>query len=357
MPAGAYRHAIACVEDVTDFRDRIRRPGVEVVALHRSKIGTQRLRRELYRLCRRLRPALVHTRNLSGLDALLPARLAGVRHAVHGEHGWDVDNLHGQQWKPALLRRLHRPLVDRYVTVSQDLQRFLVERIGVPPRRVTQIYNGVDTERFAPAAPAPSATAAAEAAALLPPAFQGPGLLRIGTVGRLQAVKDQASLLQAFAALLQREPALRERARLLVVGDGPLEQPLRQQAQALGIAALTWFSGPSSKVPALLRAIDVFVLPSLNEGISNTILEALATGLPVLASDAGGNPELVTPDLSGALFAPGDVQALTALLQRYASDDALRRRHGEAARRSALERFSLPAMVARYQGVYDGLLA
>mgnify|MGYP001385354370 CR=1 FL=1 len=95
MPASRFRHAIACVEDFSDFRQRLARPDVEVFALHRARIGVHRLRRELFRRCRRLRPAIVHSRNRSGLDALLPARLGGVRYCVHGEHGWDVDDLHG----------------------------------------------------------------------------------------------------------------------------------------------------------------------------------------------------------------------------------------------------------------------
>ncbi|MEG1052070.1 MAG: glycosyltransferase, partial [Janthinobacterium sp.] len=103
MPESAFRHGIVCIEDYSDFRDRIVRRDVPVIALKRSRIGVWAMRRELYKLCRTLRPAILHTRNQSALDALLPARLAGVRHAVHGEHGWDVDNLRGDRWKPALL--------------------------------------------------------------------------------------------------------------------------------------------------------------------------------------------------------------------------------------------------------------
>jgi glycosyltransferase involved in cell wall biosynthesis len=145
LPAERFRHAVACIESFSDFRQRIERTDVDVVALQRSLVGASGVRREIFRLCRRLRPALVHSRNQSGLDALLPARLAGVRRSVHSEHGWDIDNLDGSQWKPKLLRRLHSPLVDEYIAVSKDLQRFLAQRIGIAPHRITQIYNGVDT--------------------------------------------------------------------------------------------------------------------------------------------------------------------------------------------------------------------
>lgn len=150
MPESAYRHAIICVEDFSDFRDRIQHQNVEVIALHRSKIGVRQMQREIYALCRRLRPAIIHTRNQSGLDALLPAWLARVPCRIHGEHGWDVDNIDGKKLKPALLRRLHTPLVDGYITVSRHLANYLVNEVGIDTRRITQIYNGVDTEKFYP---------------------------------------------------------------------------------------------------------------------------------------------------------------------------------------------------------------
>lgn len=348
MPASAYRHAVVCIEDYSDFRDRIRTPGVEVVALHRSRIGLWSLRRQLFSTIRRLAPAIVHSRNLSGLDALLPARLAGVRRTVHGEHGWDVDNLRGERWKPILLRRLHAPLVSRYVTVSADLKRFLIDRVGIPPTRVMQICNGVDTVRFAP----PSG----DRDSALPPDFRGQDLLRIGTVGRAQPVKDQATLLHAFAAVLGRRPWLRPRLRLMIIGGGPLLEVLRALAATLGIADQCWLPGPMTDMPAVLQGLDIFVLTSLNEGISNTLLEAMATGLPVLATAVGGNQELVLPERVGQLFAPGDVAALAGLLDRLVDDSGLRQRWAAQARDHAVAQHGLGQMIEAYRKVYDELL-
>ena len=348
MPASAYRHAIACVEDYSDFRQRIVRPEVEVIALHRSKVGLWHVRRELFGLCRRLRPAILHSRNQSGLDALLPARVAGVPHTVHGEHGWDVDNLDGRKWKPALLRRLHSPLVDRYLTVSKDLERYLVARVGIAPDRITQIYNGVDTARFSP-------TTEPRRGAL-PAGFCAEDSIVIGSVGRIQAVKDQATLLRAFAGLAANRPELRDRLRLVVAGDGPLLAELRKLADSLAIGPATWFPGALENIPAVLRGLDVFVLPSLNEGISNTVLEAMATGLPVLATAVGGNIELVEDGVNGRLFAAGDSAALAGLLADYASSASLRCDHSLAARRISQDRFSLQSMTNRYAAVYDSLL-
>ena len=166
-------------------------------------------------------------------------------------------------------------------------------------------------------------------------------------------MKDQASLLQATAAVLRRRPEFRANARVMIVGDGPLLAELRATADALGLGDITWLPGSSADVPVLLRAMDLFVLPSLNEGISNTILEAMATGLPVLASAAGGNVELVDDGVTGGLFPAGDVPALAALIERHLENAELRQREGAAARAKAEGRFSLPAMVRAYQAVYD----
>ena len=348
MPARLFRHAVICIDDYSSFRDRIQRADVEVIALHRPHVGVMAVRRAIYRICRRLRPAIVHTRNLSGLDALLPAWLARVPFRLHSEHGWDVDNLQGQQWKPALLRRLHAPLVTHYLTVSRDLARFLETRIGISPTRISQIYNGVDTSRFVPKGQMIHDE--------LPVNFRGAGLFRIGTVGRLQAVKDQALLLRAAARLLRLRSELRETLRMVIVGDGPMFAPLNDAAQSLGLADITWFAGASQRVPQIMQALDVFVLPSLNEGVSNTILEAMAAGLPVLASRVGGNPELVDHGETGFLFDSGDEAALCARLQDYCDEPALCDRHASAARARAEKDFSLQAMVRHYADLYRDLI-
>ncbi|MGH8595830.1 MAG: glycosyltransferase, partial [Gammaproteobacteria bacterium] len=191
---------------------------------------------------------------------------------------------------------------------------------------------------------------------LVPATFCGSGVVRIGTVGRLQQVKDQATLLRAFAALCAALPTDRSRLRLLIVGDGPLLGDLRALAISLGIADAVWFPGALDTIPEVLRAMDIFVLPSLNEGISNTLLEAMASGLPVVATAVGGNLELVEDGVCGRFFQPGDHLGLAQLLAEYAADPASRGDHGRAARNAVLNKFSLEAMVASYEAIYDRVL-
>lgn len=347
LPQNEFRHVVVCVEDHSDFRQRIERPDVDVIALFRSRVGVMGVRRSLYRLFRELRPRIVHSRNQSGLDALPPAWLAGVSARVHGEHGWEMSDLDGRRWKPTLLRRLHSPFVHRYVAVSADLKRFLVERVGISRDRITTICNGVDTERFAPG-PAPASLG-------LPSDFLGSDVVRIGTVGRLQPVKDQSTLVAAVAELAQRRPDLHSRVRLVLVGDGPLRATLQQQVEQRGIAELTWFAGANGSVAEWLRAVDVFVLPSLNEGISNTLLEAMATGLPSLVTPVGGNVELVFDGQCGRFFDAGDASGLATCLATYLDDPQLRRAHGAAARLRVEGQFSLQAMVDGYRDLYREL--
>jgi sugar transferase (PEP-CTERM/EpsH1 system associated) len=280
---------------------------------------------------------------MSGLEAVLPAFLARVPYYIHGEHGWDVSDLGGGGRKPAFLRRIHSPFVDRYITVSQHIKRYLVERVGIADERITQIYNGVDTDRFMPAA--------SRTRDVLPRDFADASSVIIGTVGRAQPIKDQETLIRAFA-LLSRESSLAERARLAIIGDGPLLGRLRELVESLGIARRTWLPGAMNNVPDVMRTFDVFVLPSLLEGISNTVLEALATGLPVLATAVGGNVELVQDGATGRLFPPRDVDSLTKLLADYVADPTLRQTQARNARQVAVEKFGLSSMVERYEAVY-----
>jgi glycosyltransferase involved in cell wall biosynthesis len=178
----------------------------------------------------------------------------------------------------------------------------------------------------------------------------------VGTVGRLDPIKNHRGLLQAFHAILERHPDWRGRVRLIIAGDGPLRAELAPLAADLGLGDSVWFPGARPDVPELMRAMDVFVLPSINEGISNTILEAMSTGRPVVAGRTGGNPELVVDGLTGALYDPDGEGALAAALEKYVQQSDLRRSHGEAARRRVVEQFSLEAMVARYGDFYDDVL-
>lgn len=346
MPSDRYRHAIVCIDRSTDFKKRIKRADVEVVDINKRPGRDPRAQLRLFSALRSLQPEILHTRNLAALDALLPAAFAGIRHRIHGEHGWDVNDLGGTNPKLKWLRRLYTPLVTRYVTVSRDLNRYLTEVVRIDARRIRQLYNGVDAVRFSP-----SADRAGVRAAYLPDA--GDDEVVVGTVGRLQPVKGHATLIAAFAELLSDPAVPREKLKLAIVGDGALRDALVEQARDAGIADRCWFPGHLDDIPGAMRCLDVFVQPSLAEGVSNTILEAMATGLPIVATDVGGNPELVMPEQTGKLIPSDNPAAMSVALKAYVLDANLRRMHGTAARERVMSQFSTDKMIQRYLDLYD----
>lgn len=348
MPEGRYRHAIVCLQGYSDFRQRIRRHDVEVIALDKQPGKDPGLYFRLWRTLRRLKPDIVHTRNLSALEGQAVAALAGVAARVHGEHGRDVFDLHGANRKYNLLRRGLRPLVGRYIAVSQDLENWLRQTVGVQADRVAQIYNGVDSARFHPRT--------GERPAIGPAGFTAGNVVVIGSIGRMAAVKDFPTLVRAFLRLLDSEPEARARLRLAIVGEGEAREPCLELLRQGGAADLAWLPGERADTPELLRGMDVFVLPSLGEGTSNTILEAMASGLPVVATNVGGNPELVSEGTTGTLVPPAGADKLAEALRGYIADPERRRLHGQAARAEVERRFSMDAMVNGYLEVYDRVL-
>jgi sugar transferase (PEP-CTERM/EpsH1 system associated) len=348
MPPERYRHAVVCITDYTNFRSRIKRDDVAVIALHKQPGRDWKVYARMWQALRELRPTIVHTRNVAGLDAVVPAFLAGVRGRVHGEHGRDMYDLHGQNRRHQWLRRGLAPLIDRFVPLSRDLERWLTDEIGISSHKMRRICNGVDITRFS--------VRGATRQPIVDSPFNDNNYCVIGSVGRMQAVKDPMNLAQAFVLLLQRRPDLRAVARLAMIGDGALHPQVAQFIQAQGVADLAWLPGARNDVPELLRHVDVFALPSLAEGISNTILEAMASGLPMVATEVGGNGELIDAGATGLLVPAADAEALSKALECYVDDVSMRQRHGQAGRQRVEQQFSIAAMVQRYQAVYDELI-
>jgi sugar transferase (PEP-CTERM/EpsH1 system associated) len=348
MPAERFRHAVIALTEVSEFRGRVQRDDVQFHALHKPPGQGLRVAPKLVRLLRELQPTVVHTRNLGALEMVVPSMWAGVPVRVHGEHGWDVGDPDGRSLKCRLIRRVYRPFVHRYVALSRQLQRYLVEGVGVSAARIEQIYNGVDTQRFRPASQGRMPITGAP--------FTDPSLWLVGTVGRLQAIKDPLLLGRAFVRALELQPEAARRMRLVLAGEGPLRQALQQLLADSGHETLTWMAGERHDVPDVMRGLDAFVLPSRAEGISNTILEAMATGLPIVATDVGGNSELLDDGVSGRLVPADDIDALARAMLDDLRNPLRARQRGAVARDVAQRRFSLDQMVSAYGDLYERLL-
>ncbi|NIB43133.1 TIGR03088 family PEP-CTERM/XrtA system glycosyltransferase [Pseudomaricurvus alkylphenolicus] len=347
MEPDAYRHKIICLGYCNPaFSERIKRDDIEIVALNKGDGFDFPMMLELRRILKRWKPAIIHSRNIAALEMQLVTLGIGSIKRIHGEHGRDIGDLNGQNWKYNALRKVSSLWVDRFITVSKDMEQWLQQDVGIPRQKLTQIYNGVDLTKFMPRETSVNTESS------MP---EQPPII-VGTVGRLDPVKAQNLLIDAVAKLVSLSSHNRDHLKLWIIGDGPEKQVLQAQAEQLGIGDLVWFAGDRSDVPELLQQMDIFVLPSLAEGLSNTLLESMASGKAVVASLVGGNPELIDDDVRGKTFQSRDLESLTKILQQLMNSAEERNRLGVNARKFIEERFSWSRCVQDYRSQYDALL-
>lgn len=342
-----YRHTLVALTGIEPaYRARLHAPDLQCIDFGKPAGGPVPHWPRMYRLLRQLQPDALLSCNLAAMDFLPVAWAARVPWRIYAEHGWDANDAGGTNASKRRNRQLMAPFAHRCVAVSRQIEHYLLDDVGVPAGRVVRIDNGVDSVRFRPAVPDER-----------PPAdwpWTSGNELVIGSVGRLDPVKDQARLLHALAALKAKGDDLARHARLALVGDGPLEDALRAQAHALGIDDAIWWAGKRQDVPDLLRHFDAFVLNSIAEGTSCALQEALATGLPVVATAVGGNSELLDAGRLGMLVPPSNTQSLTAALRaalQMAANPQWRAQHCKAARQHVETRYGLPALLARYDAI------
>lgn len=318
------------------LEEGLRDAGALVHDLHKREGLDAGLVWRLRRLMQRQRIDVVHTHNYSPwIYAGLSQPGSRVR-LVHTEHSIVDGGFRRRLWAERWLSRS----TDAVVAVSDDVRDGLVHLAGIDARRVRVIVNGVDTTHYAP-----SAALRSRARSELGIAADE---LVFGTVARLVPVKDQSTLVRAFGQVVE----LHQKSRLVLVGDGPLRADLEGLAAGLGLSARVVFAGQQRDAAPYLAAMDVFVLPSRSEGMSVSLLEAMASALPVLATRTGGNPQLVHEDVNGRLTPVGDVAALAIAMSGLAGDEAARRRLGAAGREICCRDYSFAAMLLAYEELY-----
>jgi glycosyltransferase involved in cell wall biosynthesis len=286
----------------------------------------------LARLFRRWQIDVVHTHNTKPLIYAAPAaRLAGVRRLIHTRHGQRLGKMMpgDEGFSLRLAFRLASCQADRLVCVSRDSTRLAVEE-GIKAGRLTTIWNGIDTARFA----------------YVGPRAGGPVVM----VGRLSPEKDVATLIRAAALATQGCPGF----SVEIAGDGPCLTDVKQLSRDLGLGERVRFLGEVRDIPALLACASLFVLPSLTEGISLTLLEAMARGLPVVATRVGGNPEVVVDGETGLLVEAGNPSDLADAMVRLLRAPEECHRMGLAGRDRVERHFNVRRMVAEYEALYLG---
>jgi len=279
----------------------------------------------LARLLRRWKTDVLHTHNNRPLVySALAARLGGVKRFIHTRHGQSF----GSTPRQVRLVSLAARYVDAFACVSQDSAR-LSGKQQVPARLIHCVHNGIDTRRFA----------------ALPVRDDGPAVI----VARLSPEKDIATLLRATALAVRQDATF----RLEIAGDGPCRPELERLALELNLGKSVRFLGMVNDIAGLLARASFFVLSSISEGVSLTLLEAMARGLPVAATAVGGNPEVVAEGETGLLTPARDPARMAQAMLALHRDRALRARMGDAARRRVEAHFDIRGMVSRYEALYD----
>lgn len=344
MDPGRFEHCVCTVRASGVNLERLPAERVRVVQMAKDERSRFQAR-QLTRIIRECSPHIVHSRNWGAIEGVVAARFACAGAIVHSEHGMETDALTAPPWRRTCFRRLAFEMADRVFCVSDALREVHARRTGFPARRIGVIHNGVDTQRFRPD---PAARVRMRRELNI-----GETDFCIGCLGSLRAVKDHMTLLRAVERLGSAASAW----RLVIAGEGPERRKLEEAAaRASRSGARISLPGTSGRAPELLNAFDVYVLPSLNEGVSNSLLEAMATGLPVIASCAGGTPEVVEDGISGLQFRAGEPEKLAELLFRLSAGEHSRERFGEAARRRVQAKFSLDSMLRNYELMYETLM-
>jgi glycosyltransferase involved in cell wall biosynthesis len=264
------------------------------------------------------------------------ARVPGIVHTVHGL-------LTVEPWYNPFLMRMAARITSRIVPVSEPLRRYLLDNVGLPGETVETVPNGVDTKVFSPSTGMDRGQVIGQ---------KIPGMV-VGCVARFDPIKNHDLLLEAFALVRRANPD----ALLVLVGDGPLREALEQRARQPDLLGSVVFTGNRRDTPDLYRCFDTFALTSKAEGTSMSILEAMASGCCVVATDVGGNGALLDHGAAGVLVPSGDTAALADRLSAVLGDADQRRRFGEHARARAMDTYSLRTMALRYVAIYRAALA
>ncbi len=325
-----YTPRVVCLHETGELAPRFLAAGVPVDLIDRPRSGGRGTLTSLLRYLRAHRPPVLHTHNRGAHQhGAFATRLLGIPAHLHTRH----NRSSATTWRTRLLERTATRWTDAIVAVSADAAEVARTVDLARPDQLHLIPNGVDLVHFHPKA------------------GLSPGH-RVVHVARLDPVKDQAMLLQAAHLVAAVEP----RFHLDIIGDGPSRTSLEQLTATLNLTHCVTFHGMQSDVTSWLRTADLFVLSSRSEGLPMTLLEAMASGLPIVATNVGGIPEAVTSGETGLLVPPANPRALAdAILTLFQHPDQ-RAAMGTAARARAIADYSLDTMTARYMALYDSLL-
>lgn len=340
LKARGHDVGVTCIEQRGALEPLLREVDVRVSLVELPGLAPCVFTREMEVHLAAIRPDVVHSHSGVWLKAALAAKRAGVAGTVHTVHG-----LHDvERSRDRLMMFAGALATDAVVAVSHPLASYLTDRARIRTNKVSRVLNGVDHARFAPEGPV---------ADLRDRLGLPPDAVLVGMVARFSEVKDHATLLRAFDIVRRAHPD----AHLVLVGDGELRGAVEAEIDRVEMGANVHLVGSLGDTAPVYRALDIFVLSSRNEGTSMSILEALACGLPVVATEVGGTPDLMRDGVHGVLVPSQDSSRLASALGRLIGNEAERHAMGQAARQHAAANHTLDRMVVEYESIYTRITA
>lgn len=336
MNGSNFNVEVCCFDELGHFSEYLIDRGVDVTLLKRNTKHYDVF--YPYRLMKLLRKKHIHVMQMHSGTFFLATQagvLARTPVMVYTDHGRALYD------SPVRLKedRFSGFFVNKIIAVSHELEKYLIDSVKLPPAKINTVINGINTDEFYPRPKSQT----------LMDEFHITDQSRVvGTVGRLDEVKDQATMLEAFALVHETIPE----SVLMLVGDGPKRQELSNLAAERNLSDSVIISGNRKDVPELLNLFDVFVLSSLSEGTSISLLEAMASGVPPVVTDVGGNPSVVDDRINGIVIKPKNPPLLAGVITQLLHDGGLRGQFGEAARKKVEDAYSIDTMVEHYKAIY-----
>ncbi|MDG3088277.1 glycosyltransferase [Vibrio hannami] len=347
LDATQFRHTIVALTDVGDFISEIN-SDVEHYSLNKKRGNDWSLFFKLFQLLQRIKPDVFHSYNLATIEFQWIALLSRVPVRVHAEHGRDSYDPDGKVRKYQLIRKFCSLAIQKIVTVSVDLKKWLLTDVHIPERKLKLVLNGIDTHYFSPGSDMPET-------GNYPLVTEKNALIRFGHVARLHAIKNQRLLLQAFLKASETSEDFCQNCTLTIVGDGPDREQLEQFVlENPTLAKKVMFTGAKSNIRDYYHSFDVFVMTSIAEGIPMTLLESMSMGLPHVVTCVGGIKEVCRDGITGFAVESEDLNTFAEKLIQIYEDSELRQAMAENARSRVVSHFSQDGMMTAYEELYTG---
>ncbi|MFH2035007.1 MAG: GT4 family glycosyltransferase PelF [Candidatus Zixiibacteriota bacterium] len=336
MDNNQFEVEVVCFHEKGHFADLLESNGIRVTLIEQNPNHVDiwqpmRLRKFL----RKNKFDIIHTHTGTFIFSALAGFLARTKGIVYTDHGRFLVEPRVRLIEDYIGARL----ADKCVAVSDELKQYLIDKVKFPQKKLLTILNGVNSDTFHPGE---------KPADLLNELNIPPTAKIIGIVGRLMTIKDHRTLIEAFEIVNKAIPD----AYLILIGDGPLREELYNYVQKIGLENHILFLGIRNDIPKLLRLLDIFVLSSLSEGTSVSLLEALASGVPSVVTDVGGNPSIVDNNQNGFLVPVKNPQSLAEAIIKILSDNNLKKSFSENAVAKINRCYSLDNMVNEYSKLY-----